>query len=169
MNKQKKNIVLAVIGIIIVAIALILFGIYRNNVPTEEDFLRAIDDAWNNASDPDDPDYLLAIERVSMYEIINIESGDYYTIHVEVTGIDIGHELNQINPNDYPQDETAINAYLIELVKKCPKVETKCTIYATVVDDVIQITFSDTFVDAMTGKIYSYYMEKVNEIMGGAQ
>ena len=38
-----------------------------------------------------------------------------------------------------------------------------------VADDGIQITFSDTFVDAMSGKIYSYYTQKIEEMMGGSQ
>jgi hypothetical protein len=169
MNKQKKKITIALIGAIALAIAIILFVVYRNSTLSEEDILRAIDDAWNNAADSNDPDYLQAIERVSTYEIVSIEDGDYYTIHMMITGIDVGSELEQISLESFAQDEDAVNAYLIELINQCLQVQTEAVIYAIPKDDGLQITFSDEFVDAMTGKIYSYYMDKVEEILGGTQ
>ena len=167
MSKKSKSMLLVVtVLVLILAVVAILW--FVNQPTTEDDIRDAVAVAWNGAISEDDPAYLKEISKRSSYEITDVEEGDFCTVHVMVTGIDMGIELDQIPMEDFPKDEAAINEYLVEIIGRCPQVETETVIYASYVDGKYQITFSDTFVDAMSGKIYSYYMNKVEEIMGGA-
>lgn len=166
-NKPRYTIIISAVVILVAAIVVGIW-IYSNRISPEEKISEAIAAAWDEATANDDPNYLQEIEKVSSYEIIELEKGDYYTVHVAVTGIDLGTELENLTQEDLPEDEEGINALLVELISRCPQVETTTVIYAEPTEDGFDISFSDTFVDAMSGKIYSYYMNQIEEITGGA-
>lgn len=136
---------------------------------TEEQIAAAIEQTWNEAVGDDEPAYLQEIGKRSSYEIISMEGENEYIIHTVVTGIDMSGELDSMSMEELPQDEAEINALLIEMIGRCPQVETEAVIYAQHTEDGYQIAFSDTFVDAMSGKLYSYYTKKINEMAGGVE
>lgn len=167
-NTSKKGMLIVTI-LMIVIIGITISGCFnRNGMPSKEEFQAAIDGTWSESIGSDDPDFLKAIDEISSYKIVSIEEGEFYTINVKVTGIDLGVELDGMDQSLVIEGEEAMNAYLLELIGRCSQVETETVVYATLTDDGIQITFSDTFVDAMSGKIYSYYTQKIEEMMGGS-
>lgn len=167
-EKMSKRVIVPIVAIIVVAVTAV--GIWFFSQPSEQELITvAIDLAWSDATREDDPDYLKEIGKRSSYKVVSVtEENGLFVVDVLVAGVEMSAELEQLQQEDFPQDEQAINKYLAEVIERCPIVETETVVYATPSEDGYQITFSDDFVDAMSGKIYSYYMEKVEEYMGGA-
>lgn len=165
MSKRFFLVLLAVAVAVSAAVGFWFFG----QPSTEEQIAEAIEQTWNEAVGKDEPAYLQEIGKRSSYEIISMEGENEYIIHTVVSGIDMSGELDSMSMDDIPQDEAEINALLIEMIGRCPQVETEAQIYARKTEDGYQISFSDTFVDAMSGKIYSYYTQKIDEMTGGVQ
>lgn len=163
---NKRTIIL--LTSILAAASVIVACLFLGRPTTEEQIAAAIELAWSEALRSDEPAYLQEISRRSSYEIIGMEEGNGYIIHAIVTGIDMSAELDGMPMEGLPQDEEGINTLLIDMVNRSPQIETETIIYAEKVAEGFQITFSDTFVDAMSGRIYSYYSNKINEITGGA-
>ncbi len=166
MGKTAKRIIL---GIVCIAALIMVFVGLRMHSDDEDDIKNAIDAAWGNTDTDDAPAYLQEITRLSTYEIISIEEDGWCTINVVVKGIDLGSKLKELSPEDYPQteDEDVLNDYFLEIIKTCEIVETPAEIYAEPSSEGYEITFSDTFVDAMSGKVYSYYMGVLEDMLEG--
>lgn len=169
MSKKSKTILL-VVGVIII-LAAISAGLWMhfNNASFEEDIKNSIDSAWGESDTDDTPAFLQEITRLSSYEVTSIEEGDTYTINVVVKGIDLGSELKELSYEDFPQadDEDALNDYLLSIIENCEIIKTSTVIYAEPSAEGYEISFSDTFVDAMSGKIYSYYMDLIEGVLEG--
>lgn len=169
MSKKVKRILLITAVIIVLAVSAVGFWIYTNNASFEKDIKNSIDSAWKEADTDDAPAFLQEITRLSSYEIISIEEGDIYTINVVVRGIDLGSHLKELSYEDFPQadDEGALNDYLLGIIENCEIIETATVIYAEPSVEGYEISFSDAFVDAMSGKIYSYYMDLIEGVLEG--
>ena len=169
MSKKSKKMLLIVSMIIVLAVIAVGLWMYFNNASVEEDIKNSIDYAWNKADIDDAPAFLQEITRLSSYEITSIEEGDTYTINVVVRGIDMGSHLKELSYEDFPQadDEDALNDYLLGIIENCEIIETIAVIYAEPSAEGYEISFSDTFVDAMSGKIYSYYMDLIEGVLEG--
>ena len=166
-RKKKKRGVIIGITISLTVFALFLGALFwMNKDSVGKDIQSAIDSAWSETDTDDSPAFLQEITRISSYEITDIEQGEIYTVHVRVKGIDLGKQLKNVAFDEFPQEEDALNEYLIEIIQKCASVETEANIYVEMTEARNKVTFSDTFIDAMSGKIYSYYMGLIEDMVG---
>lgn len=166
MIKKAKRIFL-VVSVIILVIIIAGLWMHFSNAFFERDIKNSIDSAWSEVNTDDAPAFLKEITRLSSYEITSIEEGDTYTISVIVKGIDLGSELKRLSYEDFPKpdNEDVLNDYLLAIIEKCKIIETVAVIYAESSAEGYKISFSDTFVDAMSGKIYSYYMDLIRGVL----
>ena len=63
-------------------------------------------------------------------------------------------------------NEGVLNEYLINLIEQCEVVETHASIYIEQLESEYSVYFSDTFVDAMSGKIYSFFLDLFKKSLG---
>jgi len=163
---ERKRIKL-VISVLLLTVMMTMAGCNRNT--TEEAIRAAVTAQWEQSVSGEAPDYLEAVARRSSFEIVSIEEEELYTVNVLVKGIDLGEALKNIDADEFPQthDEAVLNAYLMTLIEDCPRVDTQAVIYAQAQGDGYRIYFSETFVDAMSGKIYAYSRDVLSEVIGG--
>lgn len=168
-SKRTKKIVLAICAMIVLATITVGVWLFVDNISFKEGIKKSIEAAWSEADKNDVPPFLQEITRRSSYEIISVEKGDTCTVDVVVKGVDLGSELKAISYEELPQseEETAINDFLLDIIENCEIVETPAVIYAKPSGESYEIVFTDTFVDAMSGKIYSYCMDLVGEALEG--
>lgn len=139
-----------------IIVCLVIVG---NSKAKYTDLISEIDTAWMSAISENQPEYLTKIDERSSYTIKKIEKDDKeYTISVEVDAPDLGGQLSKLDFEDLPQtkDIEELNAFLCTQIDCSSNIKTDTEIYATELDGVYKITFSDEFVDAMSGNIYSY-------------
>lgn len=166
---KKGNIqnIFKTIGIVLAISIAVGLWIYFINASFKKEIKNSIEVAWSEVDTDDAPAFLQKIALLSAYEIKSIEKGDTCTIHVVVRGVDLGNELKELSYEDFPQtkDEDVLNDYLLEIIEKCKYIETTTVIYAEPATDGYKIYFSDAFVDAMSGKVYSYYMDLIEGVL----
>lgn len=164
MNKKRKNILIVLVCIVL-ALGTGVFFFGKKFV--EKKIIKTIEMTWNNSETEDEPEFLKEITKKSSYEIVSIEDGDIYTVNVVVKGIDVGEKLKNLTYEDFAkvESEKEWDGYMREIIEACEIIETPAAIYAEKTKDGYEISFTDTFVDAMSGKIYSYYMDIVNETL----
>ena len=169
--KRKKNRKILIVAFCSLLILSLVAGVGIRRQVFERNIRNAIDKAWKDGSTDDVPVFLQEIDKKSAYEIVSIVKGDIYTINVVVKGIDLRREMNSRLFEDFLSlmDDDVWDNYICELIEKCEYVETETIIYVTPLENEYNVFFSDTFVDAMSGKIYSYCMDVIDEIMGGVQ
>lgn len=167
--KGKKLIIGLVALIAAVALALLGWRLYENR--QRETLYRAIEAAWQESESPNAPAYLQVIDRETRFEVEKVEKGDPYVITVTVYGIDLGGRLRETDPASFPdtREEAVLNEYLLNLLDDAARTEVQTVIYAWPEGDGYRFRFSETFADAMTGMVYSYTRDLVNEMTGGAQ
>lgn len=167
--KGKKLIIGLVALIAAAALALLGWRLYENR--QRETLYRAIEEAWQESESPNAPAYLQVIDLETRFEVEKVEKGDPYVITVTVYGIDLGGRLRETDPASFPdtRDEAVLNEYLLNLLDDAARTEVQTVIYAWPEDGGYRVRFSETFADAMTGMVYSYTRDLVNEMTGGAQ
>lgn len=167
--KGKKLIIGLVALIAAAAMAFVGWRLYENR--QRETLYRAIEEAWQESESPNAPAYLQVIDRETRFEVEKVEKGDPYVITVTVYGIDLGGRLRETDPASFPdtRDEEVLNEYLLNLLDDAARTEVQTVIYAWPEGDGYRFRFSETFADAMTGMVYSYTRDLVNEMTGGAQ
>ncbi len=167
MNRKIRIVIacIALVGAVICGI--LIFRMVRDG--RKEMFRETIEEAWNRSDAGDLPEYLRYIETVTEFEVEKVENGDPMIITVTVRGIDLGGELKKTGPADYfgAVDEVSMNSYLIDLAKIAGPTEVTAIVYAWTEGEDYRIEFSDTFVDAMSGMVWSYVMDLVDELTGG--
>ena len=169
MGKLKKWLPAALIAIVIAILAFLGWRVYHAHM--EQTLHQAIADAWNKDWSEDMPAYLQYIDLQSDFEIDDIERGDPWVLTVTVCGLDVGGELNKQDPMLFSEDatETEMDQYLLSLAKQAELTYKTAKIYAWPEDGSYRIQFSETFIDAMTGGVYSYTLDLIEEITGGAK
>lgn len=170
--KGKKLIIGLVALIAAAAMAFVGWRLYENR--QRETLYRAIEEAWQESESANVPAYLQVIDRETRFEVEKVEKvekGDPYVITVTVYGIDLGGRLRETDPASFPdtRDEEVLNEYLLNLLNDAARTEVQTVIYAWPEGDGYRFRFSETFADAMTGMVYSYTRDLVNEMTGGAQ
>lgn len=173
-NKNRKKamrrtvVVVLIVSIIIISLLSLAVVKHCEAIRIEENIFNAINAEWSKVITADAPAYLNAINEVSSYDIISIEEGEVYTIKVVVDSVDLGTKLKEAPLEAFPktQDETAINKYLLDLIDDCKRLETTTEIYAAPENSGYTIYFSDEFVDAMSGGVYSYTQDLIRDLMG---
>jgi len=170
MHRRKMTLVLSLLVMAMVVLIVIGIAVIMNAVE-ERRISRAIDAAWSQGTAADMPDYLRAIDDQSEYEIQKIEKGNPMVITTVVRGIDLGSVLKDQALSDFPanQEEAVLNSYLLSLIDSAPPTRVSALIYAWEEGDGYRIQFSETFVDAMSGGVYTYTLELIDEITGGAK
>lgn len=125
--------------------------------------------AWSEAEREDDPAYLKKLAEVAEYSIDSIsEDGGRFVITATVTCPNLGERLMNISYADLPENKDAgsINAYLCGLIDGLEAEKTTAVAYAEWSGDRLNVSFSDEFVDAMCGKVYSYAKKSVEDYLG---
>lgn len=167
---RKVRVLLAVLALLAAAVcAFCAWRLYQD--AQKEAMYQAVREVWNRSNTADMPAYLDAIDRQTDFVLEKIEKGDPYVLTVTVYGVDLGGRLKQIDPAEFPntEDEWVLNDYLITLVEESEDTEVQTIIYAWPEGDGYRIQFSETFVDAMSGRVYSYLQDLMNESTGGMQ
>lgn len=157
MSFSKKKIII-VFSVCIIVFLLVLAMLFFNNKPNKE-LIVAVDKAWNTAKTEDQPEYLTKLDELTSYELNSVEQeGDRYIIEASVMAPDLGGQLSKIDYSKLSQTESTedINAFLCEQIEKAEIQKTISYIYAYKINGKYQISFSENFVDAMSGNLYSY-------------
>lgn len=169
-RSMKKKTVVLIIVLLVVAVAcglLIHRAWYLKQLETINGY---IFNAWQQTYSEDAPAYLDAIAWETLYQLDGYEKGNPWILHMTVMGVDLGKELKNADLSMFTKDSTEkeINDYLVSLVKQAEKTKISTYIYAWPEGDGFRIEFSETFIDAMSGKVYSYAKEILLDYMGGA-
>ena len=154
------------IGVSVILCALV--GMLISRYMFKQTIKEAIDEEWRLSEQEDIPEYMKEIDRKSSYRIVKIDKGNICKVQVVVQGVDLANEMRKIPIQDLPKmaDEQEINTYVIGLIEKSEMVETEANIYVEKNPKGYDVTFSDVFVDAMSGKLYTYSIEVMEEILG---
>ena len=163
---RKRKLFLTVIAVLIAALVIGLAGWYLWNANESRKLYNAIEEAWNRDLDDDMPEYLQYLDEISEFQIDSIEKGEPWVVTVTVTGLDLAGDLKPKNFAKYTDPED-IDRYLLSLAKKADPLERTAVLYAWPEEDGYRIQFSETFIDAMTGGVYSFTLELIAEITGG--
>lgn len=167
---RKVRLLLAVLALL--AALLCGFGAWRVYEGAKMDAMyRAVLEVWNQTATEDTPAYLQAIDRRTEFVLEKIEKGNPYVLTVTVYGVDLGGKLRETDPAAMSglESEQAINDYLTGLVEQSGETEVQTILYAWPEGDGYRIQFSDTFIDAMSGMVYSYFQDMINGATGGMQ
>lgn len=155
----KRNVLILGISLIaIIIVCISLFQISFRNKPSDE-LIKAVNEAWETANLEEQPDFLKILNQKSSYELKNVKKENgRFLISVTVTFPSVDERLKELNVSDYPQSKESeeINSFLCEQINKSKLKKTKATIYAAKINNEYHISFSDEFVDAMSGGLYSY-------------
>lgn len=165
LHMNKKTIFTVALVIILILIA-VLIAFYVVSAIQKSEIKKAINAAWS-FNDKDKAKYLTELDALSTYEVISIEKkGEEYIVKTAVTAPDLGERLSAIDYLDFPRDkeEDAINAFLSKQIKEAKIKKTNAEIYAYKINGKYEITFSDTFVDAMSGNVYKYSLKAFEDI-----
>lgn len=169
-QKNTGRIIAIILAVLLLAAA--LFMLYRwYEVKRLENMHRAIREAWSVTQDENTPEYLQYIDYWTDFGITDIRKGEPYVVTVTVHGKDLGGRLRQLSLEDFPTDPDpeVLNAYLLEQAKEAEFVAFTAQVYAWKEEDGWRIQFTETFVDAMSGGVYSYARDLADEITGGSQ
>lgn len=155
--KKKSPILIVIILVIIAAVFAFLF-VKKMNM--EKGIKLAIDETWNELKNESAlPDYMKMIDAKTSYEIVKIEKEENnLVVHVTVEGIDLGDKLSKVDPVEYAKFETEeeINDFLLECIEASSIFELDTVLYARKDEAGYRILYTEEFVDAMNGKVYSY-------------
>ncbi len=158
------------IAIAIVAL-IVLFILLFNGIKTKKEISTAINNTWNEIVNIENqPQYLMELNDLSQYTVKSVKKVDgVYVVKATVSAPDLGAIMKTFDYNKLPNTENAdeINSFLCEQLKTAEIVKTKAYIHAYKVDDTYQISFSDEFVDAMCGKLYTYAQSSFVDMMQG--
>ena len=167
-----RKIALTVILVVTAALLLGIGGWYLWNLYSIHTLHSAIEEAWNRDDTRKIPEYLEYLDEHSSFEIDSVIKGDGpWQVTVTVHGLDLADELERRDPKKFAPDEDPdeIDEYILSLAKKADPMERTTVIYAWPEEDGYRIRFSETFIDAMTGGVYSYVLELVDDITGGSR
>lgn len=167
--RRRKTALICVL-LILMAAALGILG-WRIWVTVEKQKLhQAIMDVWNADTPEDMPEYLQYLDRVSRFQIDSIDKGEPWVITVTVKSPDLAAELQKEDPWQYygEADAEAMDEYMLALARTARLTEQTATIYVWPESDGYRVQFTETFVDAMTGGIYGYTIDLIEEVAGGA-
>jgi len=165
---RRSKVVLTVILVLIAALAVGAGGWYLWSHNDSRQLQNAIEEAWNREADADMPQYLQYLDEHSDFEITSIEKGEPWVVTVTVKGLDLAGELKPKHFAKYDDPED-IDEYLLSLAEKADPLERTATLYAWRSEEGFRIRFSESFIDAMTGGVYSYTLELIDEIAGGGR
>ena len=168
MKRTKKLLPVILVMLIVAAAVFFAWRYYGTN--QKETLYKAINQAWQQANDENTPEYLEYIDKHSKFRITSIEQGEPLVLSVTVRGVDLAGELRKIDPLTFSwdMDEEDLNDYLISLVKQAGSTEVTTILYAWPEENgAYRIQFSETFIDAMSGMVYSYAQEWIDELVGG--
>ena len=167
-NRIKKIIVIVLISVVILT-AIVCAIIAISNKRITQQITSEIDKTWNTvATENAQPQYLKQLNELSKYTINSIDKEDsMYVIKVTVTAPDVESQLKNIDYAEVTGSETQIDEFLCEQVKMSQLVNTETYIYVYKTDDGYKVSFSDEFVNAMSGKMYTYsqnvYVDSIKE------
>lgn len=167
---MKKKTVVLIIALLVVALFCGFLAYRLWDVKQKEKLIQCVTEAWSKTYDDDQPAYLEALAWETLYTLDGYEKGNPWILHMTVMGVDLGKELKNADLSMFTQDSTEkeINDFLVSLIKKAEATKITTYIYAWPEGDSFRIEFSETFIDAMSGKVYSYAKEALLDYMGGA-
>lgn len=172
MVKLTKNSVI-VITVVIAAICLLTISLIfvlnnKNDSSIDESLIDSIDKKWSSAKSDNQPKYLTEIDKKSSYEIKSVKKdGDFYTIKAIITAPDLGDQLLKLGYETLPNtdDTNEIDEFLCEQLEMAENKQTEAYIYAEFFDEKYNISFSDDFVNAMSGNLYSYSQKSLIDML----
>ena len=130
-----------------------------------------INKKWNEVVNIENqPRYLTELNRLSQYTVNSVKKvDDVYVVKVTVSAPDLGSIMKTFDYSNLPSTENTdeINSFLCEQLKFAEIIKTETYIHAYKIDDTYQILFSDEFVDAMCGKLYTYAQSSFVDMMQG--
>lgn len=140
--------------------------------PTQEALALAVESAWLSAQSPEQPAFLTKLDEMSSYELHSVEplENGRYLLKMVVTAPDLGGQLMKLGYAQLPQEnnENELNTFLCEQIDKAEVKQSEAAIMAVSVDGEYHITFSDDFVDAMSGGAYSYSRQAMVDMLQNA-
>ncbi len=167
---SKKIILFSAILVVLIAsvvTAIIIISSNSGEKPSEE-LINAVQTTWKSAKSDEQPKYLTKIDSLSSYKLKSVEKEDgQQVITAVVTSPDLKTQLSKIEYKDLPQteDTEAINNFLCEQIEKADVIKTEATVYAVETNGEYKISFSEEFVNAMTGNLYSYSQTALTDIL----
>ena len=166
---MKKKAVIWIIAIVVLALVcgFLVYGLW--GMKQKEKLNESISQAWSKANDDDQPAYLDALAQESTYMLEDFQRGNPWVLTVTVHGVDLGGALKKADLSAFTADSTEkdINDFLILLIKQAAPTKITTRIYAWPEEDGFRIEFSETFIDAMSGNVYSYAKEALLGFTGG--
>ena len=166
--KTDKKVWILVVSLVVViggvAAALLLMPKQRETqlpdaaVP-EEELIAAVQESWSAAVAADQPAYLTMLGEMASYTLGSVSKEEgLYVIEATVTAPDLGGRLSEMDNADLPRSADAedLDTFLCEQIGKADMREITAAVLAYETDGGYHISFSEEFVDAMSGYLYTY-------------
>lgn len=174
MEKKSVRVLLSILVCVlcVAVIAVVLFvgnsmGLFKFEDHSAT-FQQLITTEWEKSITEDQPEFLNKLEERNSFTVVDYKSeGDgYYTVELEVTSPDINEQLikyqNSVTEQDIPENE--MNKKICEIIDSSNDKTTKITLSVICDEDgAYHVTFTDEFVDAMTGYAFSNALETLME------
>lgn len=166
---SKRNVVILIgvcIVITIMVVSVLLFK--KPNSKIDNKMMIAVKNTWATTQTEEQPLYLTKLEESSSYELISVTNEDgLYIITAEITAPDVSKQLQTVDAEDFPktEDENEINQFLCEQIEKSKTVKTKADIYAYEINGEYQISYSDSFINAMSGNLCTYSQTALTDML----
>ena len=164
-NKSKKALLTTLVCVVALALIAVVFLVGKstglfNFEDHSETFQQLITTEWEKSISEDQPEFLTKLEERNSFILKDYKSeGDgYYTVELEVTSPDINEQLTEYQNSVAEQNvsENEINEKICEIIDSAEDKTTTVTLSIICDDDgAYHVTFTDEFVDAMTGYAFS--------------
>lgn len=144
--------------VILFSLAILVYINGTKSKPTDE-IIEAVENAWKNVNLEEQPAYLKKLSEKASYTLKTVKKEDgRLLIAVTINAPDLNSRLSSLKLTDFPQskDSNEINNFLCEQIEKSNQKKSETFIYATKLNNEYHISFSNEFVDQMSGGIYSY-------------
>lgn len=151
---------------VITAILVLTLGV--NGKKPDAKLTSAVDAAWDNAKTENQPEFLTKIDELSSFKLTKVQKEDgRYIIKATVTAPDLSEKLSKLEQSELPQNNNPeeLNKFLCKQLEDTKIKNTDSIIYAFIENGEYHITFSEEFVDAMSGNLYSFSKKAYMEIL----
>lgn len=167
--KNKKVAIISVSSLVLLVLISVLIILFLPKKPNKA-LINAIDREWSTIKTETQREYVKKLDKLTVYKLASYRiEDDRYIIKAKVEGVNLNEQLKNINKEKLPKDQNELDAFLCNLLEKSKPYKTTAEIYAYKINGKYHVSFSDDFINAMSGNLYEYYKSSVNEAVNNLE